>query len=557
MMFKELKTMQATELFLRSVLKCGVANVFGIVGGESQAINFNKVDGLNFYLTRHEFTAGIMADVCARLTKVPQMCYSTFGPGLTNLSTGVFSAIQDRSPVLAVSAQIPSTEVVFNQVHQCLNNVGFMQTITKYADELKELLSIPKTVQKALQIAVDGIPGPVYLSFPLDLMLQNIDFRLANKLLDEITIVQAKPPAKLNQKSLRDIITTISNAASPLIIVGNQVIRDGVTKEVVAFAEALNIAAVCTLASKGVFSEDHPLFICTLNKYLDEIFKENITNKLFSTIDLIILIGYDIGEDLKPSLWGKKTTILLNSHYNNTSSIFNPDLKCIGDLRESICAISSNVKKQFITKELQKIKQKLSNTVHYENTTPDSNIPFIIYTIRHALGNNGILCSDIGLHKQYAGLLSKTYVENTFICSNVCGTFGFGLPSAMAARLINKDPSCRIALICGDGGFHSGGQDLETAVRYNLPFVIILLKDNAFGLIKYYQLLGHSNTTFNEIGFGSVNFAKLAEANGAKGYELKSILNLPEILEEAFKSNEVCLIEIPITYNIELKEKFQ
>ncbi len=116
-----------------------------------------------------------MADTHSRITGRPQMCYSTFGPGLTNLSTGVCSAILDRSPVLVVSAQIPRTEICFNQTHQCIDNVSFMKTITKSAVEINHVLDIPKLLTDALTIAISDIPGPVYISFPLDLMEEEIN----------------------------------------------------------------------------------------------------------------------------------------------------------------------------------------------------------------------------------------------------------------------------------------------------------------------------------------------------------------------------------------------
>jgi len=167
--------MKGSELFLKTISKLGIKNVFGIVGGEAQAIQFDEAKDIHFYLTRHEFAAGIMADVYSRITDQPQMCYSTFGPGLTNLSTGVFSAIQDRSPVLAVSAQIHTKEVRFNQTHQCIDNVSFMKTITKYSTQIENVHDIPSIVKHALEIAVNGIPGPVYISFPYNYMEEQID----------------------------------------------------------------------------------------------------------------------------------------------------------------------------------------------------------------------------------------------------------------------------------------------------------------------------------------------------------------------------------------------
>src|SRR5439155_4894280 len=123
---------------------------------------------------------------------------------------------------------------------------------------------------------------------------------------------------------------------------------------------------------------------------------------------------------------------------------------------------------------------------HYPTLPPQ----LIVKAARRALGPDGVLVSDIGLHKQYAGLFSETNVPNTFICSNGLGSMGFGVAAAMAAQI--ADPERRVIAICGDGGFLSNSQDLETMVRYELPIVLIIFKDSAFGLIKHYQIRGHN-----------------------------------------------------------------
>ncbi|MGL9750304.1 MAG: thiamine pyrophosphate-binding protein [Symbiopectobacterium sp.] len=112
--------MQFDELFLKAMSGMGLKKCFGIIGSEAQAISFDKAFGIRFYLTRHEFSAGIMADVAGRLTGMPHMCWATFGPGLTNMATGVCSAMLDRSPMLACSAQIPRPQIRFNLTHQCI-----------------------------------------------------------------------------------------------------------------------------------------------------------------------------------------------------------------------------------------------------------------------------------------------------------------------------------------------------------------------------------------------------------------------------------------------------
>lgn len=539
--------MKNSAFFLKAAYKLGIENVFGIVGGDAQAIQFDEEENINFYLTRHEFTAGIMADTYTRITGKPQMCYSTFGPGLTNQATSVFSAIQDRSPVLVVSAQTMRAEICFNQTHQCLDNVSFMGLITKYATEIKESLDIPRELIKALNIAINGMPGPVYISFPWDLMKEEIDDKIAYEELAKLSPpikVQATPP---DVQILSRIKDKIKAAKQPLVIVGNQVIREKCCDEFVEFATKMNIPVMLTLSSKGVISDSHPLSMNTISKYIDKIYRQPLTDKILSNCDLLLLIGYDFGEDVKPSLWKDSIeSIVINSFYNDMGKIYQPSILCLGNMQESLnYLIQSQIPPKTVSNNILEVKKIIDGKV-VEDNGEAAILDSIMTSVRNSLGEDGILCVDVGLHKLYAALFSKTYKPNTFMSSNVCGTFGFGLPAAMGVKLAKRHE--RVCLICGDGGFHSTSHDLETAIRHDIPIVVIVLNDNAFGMIKYFQFLARKDLFARSVEFGKVDFVKLAEANGVDAAQITDVSNLENVLDTAFESGKPYLIEIPIKY---------
>ncbi|MEN9391367.1 MAG: hypothetical protein RL017_665, partial [Pseudomonadota bacterium] len=533
---------------LKAAYKLGVENAFGIVGGESQAIQFDEEKYLKFYLTRHEFAAGIMADTYSRISDKPQMCYSTAGPGLTNLSTGVFSAIQDRSPVLVVSAQIPRAEICFNETHQCLDNVAFMKTMTKYATEIDDVMEITNVLTKALNIAVNGIPGPVYISFPWDVMKIEVADEVAQKMLDNLKpIVKVAPPSP-DYKQLDIIIEKIRAAKHPLILVGNQVIRENCCKQFQDFIEATNIPVMSTICSKGVIPETHPLCITSANKYIDKIYLQALTSKVFANCDLMILIGYDVGEDAKPSLWNmnKIEALVINTFYNDVGKVFQPDMLCLGDMSKSLEYLK---KANIAPKEIHESVKNAKTSLDDKNINDDGESKFIesvMDAIRNALGKSGVLCVDVGLHKLYAALFAKTYYPNTFISSGVCSTFGFGLPAGLGVKLAKPDE--RVCVVCGDGGFHSTSQDIETAIRYNIPVVIIVLNDNAFGMIKCCQFIARDEIFPHSVELGKVDFVKLANANGMEAKFISNADELEKAMNEAFEKNVPLLIEVPVTY---------
>lgn len=542
--------MRATVLLLKAAARHGITRAFGIIGGEAQALRFDEVPDIDFYLTRHEFAAGIMADVYGRLSGRPQICYSTFGPGLTNLATGVCSAVLDRSPMLALAAQVPLSERRFNQTHQCIDNAAVMAPMTKYARELEAAEEIPEAVGEALRAARAEVPGPVFLSLPLDVMKREIDDAHADRLLDAMVSSEPAPLPEPEPADMAELARIVRAARQPLALVGNAIIREGECDALRAFVERFQLPVVTTLASKGVIPEDHPLHVGPCNKYLDALLHRPILDRLFGECDLMLLIGYDFGEDVKPRMWQRNAnvqTVSLTSVTNPMGEVFQPDREFIGRLGAALPMLTE-LAPASIERDLSPIAElrNFKLDVSHGHGAISTQIPAVIKALRETLGRDGILCSDIGLHKQYAGLFSETFEPNTFLCSNGCGTFGFGLPAAMAAAL--ACPDRKIAVICGDGGFHSTSQDLETVARYNLPIVIVLLKDNAFGLIKYYQLLDRSPVSPNSVEFGNVDFAALARANGCAGHTVTTFSDLRARMADAFERRVPTLLEVPIQY---------
>jgi N2-(2-carboxyethyl)arginine synthase len=544
--------MKGARLFLEAVKRHGVEKVFGIVGGEANAILFNEVPGIDFYLTRHEFVAGVAADVYARMTGRMQMCYSTFGPGLTNLMTGVASSMLDRSPMLAVSAQLDRDDVIYNVTHQCLDNAAMLRPITKFSHELASVEEIPEIVATASHCAKAEMPGPSYISFPRDLMAADIEDAEAFRLLDAMPGSEPAAPPRADVAELDWLVEQIRAAKKPIALGGNVIFREGAVQEMRAFLEAWQVPVISSLASKGILREEHPLQIGAVNKYLDGILHDNVLDQIFGDCDLMLLLGFDYGEDVKPSMWTRNAsqrTVMLGPHPNLIEKVFKPARVIVGGMKTSLEYLASKAPSgrsadtAFISK--LKVKKAASGEKpisEYPTIAPQA----IVRAVREALGEDGIYCTDIGLHKQYNGLFSPTFEPNSFICSNGCGTFGFGLPAGIGAKLAHPDK--RVAVVCGDGGFHSTNQDLETAVRYGIPLVIVMMKDNSFGLIKYYQISGKNEINTNAVDFGDIDFTRLAQAQGCAGVLVTSRARLAQELEDAFRRKTPTLIEVPVRY---------
>lgn len=498
-----------------------------------------------------------MADVYARITGKPQVCFSTLGPGATNLSTGVASACLDRSPVVAVAAQVESFDVGYNQTHQCIDQASLMKPLVKYSKEIYDIKEIPKVVEEAFYTTKSEIKGPSFISLPIDLLRNNVPDEEAKQILKKHSTVKEPLIIHPDENSIKELHKAICEAKHPLAVMGNAVVRGKATEEVRQFLEKYNIPIVSSYVAKGVLPSGHPLNYETISCYLDGIIGFDAMGTVFSDVDLVILIGYDYVEDIRSSMWSvgkEKKVCRISPVPNPVKKFFKPDMEIVGNIKEAFKQLNKMDSPSPLPQpvDISKLTERKKEFLKEAEKTDTPIQPVkVIETVNEVLGKDGIFVSDVGLHRVYATLFSKVYAPNTFFTSCGCATFGFGLPAAMAVRLARPDK--KIVAVVGDGGFHSNSQDLETAVRYNLPFVLIVMKDNSMGLIKMYQNLGKNQTHPPAVDFGGVDFVKLGEANGWTAQKIEKASELKDAILKGIESNKPTLLEVPIQY----KYKFE
>ncbi|MCX5795448.1 MAG: thiamine pyrophosphate-binding protein [Elusimicrobia bacterium] len=544
--------MRGSYFFQRLLQAAGVEYIFGILGREAQVLRFRGLPRPKWILVRNEFTAGIAAEVYARLSGRPQVAFSTFGPGATNLATGAASALLDRSPLLAISAQVESGARLWGLTHQCIDQVSMMRPLVKLAAEPTDIRGLPLLLKKALAASLSEPRGPVYLSLPLDLFEQRISAAAARRGSAMVAGARARPPRRITADSLRRAGLAVARSRHPLIIAGNRVIREGACQELAILSERLRIPVLQTVAAKGALPEGHPQDLGPWNRYLDGLLGKPLAAPILRSADLLLLAGYDLAEDLGPEVWqggGRKRIIHLGELDGRTAARVRPDLIVRGDIRSILARLADS------TRDLPP-KQPFPHAARLRAARrraargdwPAGSRLFpctLVRDIRAALGAKGILVCDVGLHKQYAGLFSETYAPNTFICSNGLATFGFALPGAIGASLAR--PGSPVVALAGDGGFHSNSQDLETMARYGLPVVVVVLSDASYGLIKHYQAKG-GRIDPRTVDFLRVDFPALARANGCQGWKADSAAQLRRLLARALAARKPALIEVPLRY---------
>jgi len=535
----------AAELFIRCLENEGVDKIFGIPGEENLFVmDALRDSSIEFITVRHEQAAAFMADVHGRLTGKAGVCLSTLGPGATNLVTGFADANMDRSPVVAIAGQGATTRM-HKESHQILDLVSLFKPISKYSTEILEPEIIPELVRKAFKDAQAEKPGGAFISFPENIAGEEItDETLPLKVQSPVT--PDAPDVKIKQAA-----QIIDEAKFPLIMAGNGVIRARASDALVAFAEHLNIPVTQTFMAKGCIPFSHPLSLGSVGLQAHDYIACG-----FDRADVIICIGYDMVE-YHPRLWHPnkdKKIIHIDLSYAEVDAHYLLEAGVLGNISDSLRRIAAQASKTHAGK-IESLKGIIMNEL--DDYANDVAFPLkpqkILFDTRQVLDAEDILISDVGAHKMWIARLYRCERPNTCIISNGFASMGIGVPGAIAAKM--TCPERNVLTITGDAGFMMNSQEIETALRYQVPIVIMIWNDSEYGLIKWHQerRFGHSNN----ISFNNPDFVKYAESFGAKGYRVEKAQDLASTLKKAFADNTVVVVDVPVDYseNMKLTEK--
>tara|TARA_B100000315_G_C14583973_1_gene591941 strand:+ start:388 stop:2010 length:1623 start_codon:yes stop_codon:yes gene_type:complete len=524
------KEINGAELLVNTLKDHGVKYIFGVPGDiENVFFKHLKDSEITFFNTMHEQSGAMMADVYSRLTGEIGVCFSTLGPGATNMVTGIANAYQDRSSVLALSGQLPLNQQ-YRDSHQYVDLVELYKPITKKAHMVHRAKDIHSKIHELIQLAKTESKGPVHVSLPVDILSENAEgYR---------TIENTEKVLFHFDEQLGDLYEAIKKANSVVAIVGNGVIRSKSGESLAKFLEEYNIPFFSSFQGKGAIPSSHPLNCGVLSRHSAAI-KEVLRKQ-----DLIITFGYDVIEGVTQDIWkgAKKVAHIGNNTPSGDYATYNPDIEIIANMN----SVFEKLSKFKITK-----KEDLDLESMRIRIEPPEGIDFlfplhpakVIQEVGDLLEETDIVISDVGLHKQAIGLYLEVQVPNRVIYSNGLSTMGFALPASIAAKLVS--PNKKVVAICGDGGFQMNIQELATAIERKLPIVCIVMNDEAYGMVKNKQLETFGNHYGAEF-IGERNFASIAKGFGTEGFRITKTEEFKPILKQALESNKVCVIDVPV-----------
>jgi acetolactate synthase I/II/III large subunit len=543
--------MKASDLFVKCLEAENVEYIFGIPGEETNDLmmSISESETIKFILVRHEQAAAFMADVYGRLTNKVGVCLATLGPGATNLTTGVASANMDRSPLLAITGQTEITKM-HKESHQNMDPLTMFIPITKWTWSIRDAEGIPEILRRAFKIATEEKKGATHLDLPVDVAKME---SFLKPLSSKNGIISGPIPP-----TLHDATKMILMSNAPVILIGNGCIRNNASNIIRRFSDLTGIYSMNTFMGKGVISDDSPTHMGTIG-----IKESDYALNALKLADVVISIGYDLVE-YSPKNWNGsnlKKIIHIDSTTAEVDNYYNPDIEISGDLKLTMNLLINSVKKYQNEIQINSInKQKIIRTRarfrkikeevdwRIEQFNDDKSYPIkpekLIHEVRSVLSSEDILISDVGAHKLWIAKIFKTFNPNTCIISNGFCSMGFALPGSIGAQL--ACPSRKVVAMCGDGGFLMNVQELETAVRLQLPIIIVVWCDSDLGVISTKQRLEFGKSVCTN--FNNPDFVKLAESFGAKGYRINSTDEFSCIFREAINSSQ----HIPVVIAIDI-----
>jgi len=512
-----------------------VEYVFGLPGEENlQVIDAIASSSIRFITTRDERGAAFMADTYGALTGKAGVCLSTLGPGAINLLLGVANAQLDSHPLVALTAQA-GLDRLYKESHQVVDLVSLFRPVTKWGDLVTLPGSAPELIRKAFKQAQTERPGATFVILPEDVAERPAEG-------EPLPVnVPHDPSPSIDQ--VHRAAQVLAQATHPVVLAGAGVARDQAMASLLRFSERLQVPVATTFLGKGVFPDDHPNALGTIGFMV-----KDYANFGFDRADVVVAVGYDLVE-YAPSQWNPardKQIVHVHRTVAEVDANYTLAVGLQGSIGETLDEIAAERDLHPLGGGVPPVKKLVREEL--ERGAADDAFPLsparIVADIREAMGRQDIVLCDTGAAKMWMARLYPTYAPNTCLISNGLATMAFALPGAFAAKL--AFPDRKVLAAVGDGAFLMSAAEIETAVREQVPIVILVWVDGGYGLIGWKQDIHFGRRA--AVSFNNPDFVRYAESFGARGYAIRAAGELLPTLRKALDDDAVSVIACPVDY---------
>ncbi|MDX9836794.1 MAG: acetolactate synthase large subunit [Azoarcus sp.] len=530
--------MTGAQLILRLLERQGVRTAAGIPGGAILPVYdaLSGCDGIHHVLARHEQGAGFMAQGMARVSGKPEVCFASSGPGATNLVTAIADAMLDSIPMVAITGQVPLS-MIGTDAFQEVDIYGMTVPITKHNFLVRSAEELLEVIPEAFRIAMSGRPGPVLVDVPKDVQCQVVTF-------DEfppIAVRDAAPRAPI--ALIEEAARMINEAEQPVLYLGGGVIHSGAAQQAVTLAEQAGLPTTMTLMALGAMPMDHPLSIGMLGMH-----GARYTNFVLEEADLLICVGarFDDRAIGKAAQFCPRAKIIhIDVDPSELDKIKNAHVAINGDVAEVLEALMPRVKVQLRKRWLSHVDSlKTRFPMQFGAIENPRSHYGLINAVAAALDDETIIATDVGQHQMWVAQAYPFRRPRQWLTSGGLGTMGFGVPIALGAAL--AAPERTVVCFTGDGSIMMNIQELATLAEQGLNVKIVLMNNNALGLVYQQQSLFYGKRTFASRYAGAPDFMKIAEGFGIPAVDLDLAANPRASLAQALRTPGPCLIHASI-----------
>ncbi|MGA8914369.1 MAG: thiamine pyrophosphate-dependent enzyme [Nitrososphaeraceae archaeon] len=532
----EYEDMRTADIVAEALLDWKVEVIFGLPGdginGFMEALRRRK-DKIKFILVRHEESAAFMACAYAKYTGKLGVCVATSGPGAIHLLNGLYDAKLDNTPVLSITGSTYS-DLMNSNYQQDVNLLQLFSDVTVYNNMINRPEHAEMTVDIACRSAL-SLRGVSHLTIPIDVQEMKLKGRYSRHKVPGHTSDFYANITVPDRGLLEDAANILNSGRKIVLLVGQGALSAG--DEVIQVAEKLEAPVVKALLGKAVIPDDHPVCIGGLGL----LGTEPATDAM-NEADTLLMIGTSFPYiDYLPKP-GQARGIQIDIKPNNIGLRYPVEIGLVGDSKLVLSELlpllqqRSETERGFL-KSKQDAMVDWNKLLKEQSSRTDKPIkPQVIAdAVSELLEDNAIISVDCGTNTSWAAQYINIRKGMKFSLSGTLATMACGLPYAIAAQIAFPDRQC-IAFV-GDGGFTMLMGEFATAVQYNLPIKIIVIKNNTLGMIRWEQMAFLGNPEYG-VEFTPIDFVKFAEACGGIGYAIKEPDEISSIMEQAMKMDK-------------------
>ena len=524
------------QLIVHLLERQGITTVAGIPGGTVLPLYdaLSQSTQIRHVLARHEQGAGFIAQGMARTQGKPAVCMACSGPGATNLVTAIADARLDSIPLICITGQVPSS-MIGTDAFQEVDTYGISIPITKHNYLVRDISELPQVISDAFRIAQSGRPGPVWIDIPKDVQTAEIEIDVLPEPGDRA------PAPEFSAESVRDAAAMINAAKRPVLYLGGGAIN--AANEIRQFAEKASLPTTMTLMALGMLPKAHPLSLGMLGMH-----GARSTNYILQEADLLIVMGarFDDRAIGKTEQFCPNAKIIhVDIDRAELGKIKQPHVAIQGDVAEVLAQLipQTDAADRADWRQLVADLQK-----EFPGAIPTEGDPLSHYGLINAVAacvdDSAIITTDVGQHQMWTAQAYPLNRPRQWLTSGGLGTMGFGLPAAVGAALANPDR--KVICFSGDGSLMMNIQEMATAAENQLDVKIILMNNEALGLVHQQQSLFYKQGVFAATYPGMINFMQIAAGFGLHTCDLNAEEDAHAALQAAISRPGPALIHVRI-----------